>query len=63
MKNKITLEMLKDLKKYGYGLIPLISKEHFIKKHGISPGRATGHFNIEFQPNQKEKEDLPILRQ
>ncbi len=35
---KKTKEMKEDLKKYGLGLKPLISKENFIKKWGMSPG-------------------------
>ena len=38
-------KMDEDLKKYGLGLIPQISKEEFIKKWGISPGYARFIYN------------------
>ena len=38
-------EMKKDLKKYGLGLIPQISKEDFIKKWGMSPSYARFIYN------------------
>ena len=37
-KQQLTTEMKEDLKKYGLGLTPEISKEDFIKKWGMSPG-------------------------
>ncbi len=37
-KEKLTKQMEEDLKKYGLGLKPEISKENFIKKWGMSPG-------------------------
>ena len=36
-KENLTKEQKEDLKKYGLGLIPEISKEDFIKKWGCSP--------------------------
>ena len=44
-KQKLNKEMKEDLNKYGLGLIPLISKEDFIKKWGMSPGYMSIMYN------------------
>ena len=45
MKQKLTKQKKEDLKKYGLGLQPLISKEDFIKKWGMSPGYMRVMYN------------------